>query len=73
MSHHRWVVVNGCHAKQDFDNDVEKGENAKYETVVAGCIVEIDRILKRMRRKDAAIEKSKDWTRAILAELKAMR
>ena len=53
--------------------DVPKGGNAKYETAVAECIVEIDRILKRMRRKDAAIEKSKDRTRAMLAELKAMR
>ena len=53
--------------------DVPKSEAAKYEAAVAECITEVDRILRRMRRKDAAIEKSRNRTRAMLAELKAMR
>ena len=53
--------------------DAPKGEAEKYEAAVAECIAETDRILKRMRHKDAEIEKSRKRTRAMLAELKAMR
>ena len=60
-------------ASKTLTLDAPRGGNAKYEAAVAECITEIDRILKRMRRKDAAIERSKDRTRAMLAELKAMR
>ena len=44
---------------------------ARYQAAVAGCITEIDGILKGMKRKQARIEKLRSRTRARLAELKA--
>jgi hypothetical protein len=53
--------------------DAGKEQAAQYRAAVGECLAEIDRILKRMRRKDPEIERSKKRTRAMLAELKALR
>jgi len=49
-----------------------EGED-RYEIAVAACLAEIDRILKRIRRQDAQIERSQRRTRALLADLKARK
>jgi hypothetical protein len=46
---------------------------AKYRASVDQCIAEVDRIVRRIRRKDTEIEKSQKRTRAMLTELAAMR
>ena len=48
-----------------------KGGAARYQAAVADCIVEIDRVLKGMRRKQARIDRLRERTRARLTELKA--
>ena len=53
--------------------DLPKQEAAGYRTAVNECIAEVDRILKRIRRKDAEIEKSQRRTRTMLTEMEAMR
>jgi hypothetical protein len=53
--------------------DVGKEEAGKYRPAIHECIAEIDRILKRMKRKDVEIERSQKRTRAMLTELKALR
>lgn len=53
--------------------DLPKQEAAGYRAAVNECIAEVDRILKRIRRKDAEIEKSQKRTRTMLVELEAMR
>ena len=45
----------------------------RYETAIATCLAEIDRILKRIRRQDTQIERSQRRTRALLADLKARK
>lgn len=45
---------------------------SKYEASVAECLAEVDRIVRRIRRKDVEIGKSQKRTRAMLAELSAM-
>lgn len=51
--------------------DRPKGDAARYQAAVADCIVQIDRLLKGMKRKQARIDKLRERTRARLAELKA--
>ena len=46
---------------------------AKYRASVDQCIAEVDRVVRRIRRKDTAIEKSQKRTRAMLTELAAMK
>jgi len=48
-----------------------KAGAARYQAAVADCIVEIDRVLKGMRRKQPRIDRLRERTRARLAELKA--
>ncbi len=48
-----------------------KSSATRYQAAVAECIVEIDRVLKGMRRKQARIDKLRERTRAKLTELKA--
>ena len=48
-----------------------KGGATRYQAAVADCIVEIDRVLKGMRRKQPRIDRLRERTRARLAELKA--
>jgi len=48
-------------------------DTAKYKTSVDQCLAEVDRTIRRMRRRDSEIEKSQKRTRAMLTELAAMR
>ncbi len=48
-------------------------EAAKYKAAIGECVAEIDLILKRMRRKQARIDRMGARTRARLAELKALK
>ena len=51
--------------------EVSNHRGERYEAAVVECLAKVDRILKRIRHKDAEIEKSQRRTRTMLAELAA--